>query len=60
MNAFTFLVIIRRGNITIDICIKDYVEEHEVSFTPFIGENFFLVQDNIRPNTDRITRQDLL
>lgn len=36
--------------------IRVILEGHLVHFTPFIGDDFFLLHDNARPHTARITR----
>lgn len=39
--------------------ILDVLEQHLVPFTPFIGENFLLMQDNAKPHVVQIVRNDL-
>ncbi|XP_030745248.1 uncharacterized protein LOC115874281 [Sitophilus oryzae] len=47
------------SRMTTDRYITDILESHVVPYGPFIGENFVLMHDNVRPHTARIVQEYL-
>lgn len=46
-------MVIDGGALTADRYITDILQDHVVPFAPHIGENFVLMQDNIRQHVAR-------
>ena len=53
LGARTELVVIDGGTLTADRYITDILQDHVVPFTPHIGENLVLTQENARPHVAR-------
>lgn len=58
-EARTDLVFIEGGRLTAARYIQEILEEHVVTFAPFVGDDFVLMHDNARPHVARCVMEYL-
>lgn len=59
VEARTELVVVHGNRLNSDRYIRDILEPHVVPFAPFVGDNFWFMQDNARPHVARIVNDYL-
>lgn len=58
LTGRTELVIVN-GTLTAERYILEVLDQHVVSYAPYIGRGFLLMQDNARPHIARVVRNYL-
>lgn len=59
LTARTDLHVFNRGSVNSHTYISDILAEYVLPFAPYIGENFLLMQDNVKPHAAHVVTEYL-